>query len=215
MKSVLSWLIALGTANNLTASDVFPVFEKHLINYSVPTNTLGCLSDTNYLVGTNLIYKLNGQIFLNPADGHIQSIAEGFSGKTDESTPWKTLAEVLAAYQHGSPENETRAIYDNASTNFLNMIYGKNQDQLKARYQTMTGSITGMQVIMGFEYSGVYLAEVKLEYKDGSHVVMPYYFALNADKYKLSAFQDTNTSPILTNIGLLLNNQSTLDASLK
>ena len=62
------------------------------------------------------------------------------------------------------------------------MVYGN--DQMKARYQTMTGSITGMQAVMGFDYSGVYLAEVKLDYKDGSHVVMPYYFVLNATRYK-------------------------------
>jgi hypothetical protein len=201
--NILIWCAALGVASNVAALDVFPTFEKYQILYAIPTNTPGCLSDPKYLVGTNLIYKLNGQIFSNPIEGHIQTIAEGFSGNTDETSPWKTLTEVLAAYQHGSPENETRAFYDDTSTNFLKMVYGN--DQMKARYQTMTGSITGMQAVMGFDYSGAYLAEVKLEYKNGSHVVMPYYFVLNANSYKLCAFQDTNTSPMFTNIGLYLN----------
>jgi len=200
---ILNCVATLGAAKELIASDVFPNFEKAPINFAVPTNTPACFSDPNFLVGTNYIYKLNGQIFSNPTEGHIQSVAEGFSGKTDESTPWKTLTELLAAYQNGNPENEIRALYDDTSTNFLNMVYGS--EQMKARYQTMTGSITGMQAVMGFDYSGAYLAEVRLNRKDGTYQFMPFYFVLKDNKYKLSAFQDTNTNPILTNIGLFLN----------
>ncbi len=200
---VLILVAALGAAKNLIASDIFPGFEKTSINFAVPTNTPACFSDPTFLIGTNYIYKLNGQIFSSPAEGHIQSVAEGFSGKTDESTPWKTLTELLAAYQNGNQENEIRALYDDTSTNFLNMVYGS--EQMKARFRTMTGSITGMQVVMGFDYSSVYLAEVRLDYKDGTYQVMPFDFVLEANKYKLSAFQDKNTNLILTNIGLFLN----------
>jgi len=194
----------LNFANELKAENTFPVFTEQPIKISIPTNMPFYQHDKAFEVGSNVVYSVTGQIFTNAADGHIQTTAEGFSGKTDESTPWKTLTELLAAYQNGNQENEIRALYDDeTSTNFLNMVYGS--EQMKARFRTMTGSITGMQVIMGFDYSGAFLGEVRLNYKDGTYQEMPFYFVLKADRYKLSAFQDKNTNPMLTNIGLFLN----------
>jgi hypothetical protein len=190
---LLMCFVSLGAAKDLVASDIFPKFEKASVNFAVPTNTPYCASDPKFLVGTNYIYKFDGQFFSNPAEGHIQTVAEGFSGKTDEGTPWKTLTELLAAYQNGSSENDVRALYDESSTNFLNMVYGS--EQMKARFQTWTGSITGMQVVLACDYLGAYLAEVKLDYKDGHHEVTQFFFALKDTKYKLTALQITKPDP--------------------
>jgi hypothetical protein len=200
---VLIWVAALGTAENVIASDVFPSFVRNAIDFAVPTNTPGCLNDPSFLVGTNYVYKLNGQNFPASVNGHIQSTAEGFSGKTDESTPWKTLTELLAAYQNGSSENEIRALYDDASTNFLTMVYGN--EQMKARFQAMGLSITAMQAVWGYDYAGGYLAQVRLSFKDGRREVSQYYFVLKGGRYKVSSLNIPKPDPSLMNIGLFLN----------
>ena len=87
--------LILWAGNHAFAADVFPQFVKNKLSFTVPKNTPGCVSDPGSLVGTNYVYQLNGQVFANPASGHIQSLAEGFSGKSNGSSPWKTLTELL------------------------------------------------------------------------------------------------------------------------
>ena len=74
-------------------------------------------------VGSNVVYTLNGQIFTNASAGHIQTLAEGFSGATDRSTPWKTLTELLAVYERGARSNAVRRLYTAQSQSFIDEIF--------------------------------------------------------------------------------------------
>jgi hypothetical protein len=193
----------LGTGISLFASDTFPNFSKTTFDFAVPTNTPWSVMDTNALVGTNYVYKLSGQIFADPESGHIQTVAEGFSGKSDESTPWKTLTELLAAYQKGSDKNLITSLYTANSSKFLNQVYGN--DQYKLRFQNIGRSIVGMQAVMGYDFTNIFLAQVKLDFKAGNHEVSQFCFALDGSKYKLIALDIQTPPAALMNIGMFLN----------
>lgn len=203
---ILILVAAWGAVENVIAADVFPDFVRNPVDFIVPTNTPGCVNDPSSLVGTNYVYKMNGQSFPASVNAHIQSTAEGFSGKTDESTPWKTLTELFAAYQNGSPETEVRALYSGNSTNFMTMVYGN--EQMKARFKAMGLSITGMQVVWAYDYAGGYLAQVRLSHKDSHSEVSQFYFILEGGKYKVSSINFSKPDASLMNIGLFLNKSS-------
>jgi hypothetical protein len=202
IKTLIITLLSVITFNAFSL-DVFPKYETGLIVYSVPTNTPGCFSDPDFLVGTNYVYKLKGQVFLNPLEGHIQTLSEGFSGKSDESTPWKTLSELLATYQKGSSESEIRAIYSDLSGSFLSKVY--SNEQMKSRYQAVGLSIVNMQAVLGYYYADGYLAQVRLTFKDGRQEVSQFYFVTDGVKYKMSSLRIKKMDPSLINIGLFLN----------
>jgi len=83
------------------AQNTFPDFSFANIQINVPTSMAYLQDDSIKINGNNLVYNLNGQIYnIDNGEGHIQTTAEGFSGFTDRSTPWKTLTELLAAYQN-------------------------------------------------------------------------------------------------------------------
>jgi hypothetical protein len=158
-------------------------------------------------VGSNYLYKLNGQVFANPASGHIQSLAEGFSGKSNGSSPWKTLTELLAAYQRGSAETEVRSLYTTSSGEFLNQVYG--DAEVKARFQEMGRTISGMQAVMGYDYGGIFMAQVKLQFKGGHQEMTQFCFALEGGRYKLLALPMQKLGPALMNIGMFLSQKLT------
>lgn len=187
------------------SSDVFPAFETDSFDFMVPTNTPGCLKDMNNAVGANYVYHLNGQR-VSGNEGHIQTLAEGFSGKTDESTPWKTLTELLALYQKGGSKQEMIALYDNDSVSFIEMVYG---DKMRASFQASCRSIQKMSVVLGFDCSGYYLAFVRTSYSGGRQNVIPFAFTNNHGKYKVSAPHFTNPPAVFLNVGACLNNART------
>ncbi|MGP8078923.1 MAG: hypothetical protein ACLPVI_00220 [Dehalococcoidales bacterium] len=188
------------------ASDVFPVFTNTVINITIPASIPGCADDMGHLIGTNYVYQLDGQLFADNK-GHIQTVSEGFDGKTDESTPWKTLTELLAFYQNGGSKDNLAALYDETATNYENTMYGT--DEMKDRFQAYGRSIVSMQVILSCRYSDNYnLAFIRFDYKDGRHDVMPYFFTLIGTRYKLAAVNLGKPSPWLLNIGLYLNKES-------
>jgi hypothetical protein len=189
------------------AADVFPQFVKNKLSFAVPRNTPGCVSDPGSLVGSNYVYQLNGQVFANPASGHIQSLAEGFSGKSNGSSPWKTLTELLAAYQRGSAETEVRSLYTTSSGEFLNQVYG--DAEVKARFQEMGRTISGMQAVMGYDYGGIFMAQVKLQFKGGHQEMTQFCFALEGGRYKLLALPMQKLGPALMNIGMFLSQKLT------
>ena len=117
------WIITLAFTINATAEDHFPIFSEVPLKVAIPTGMQGYQSipkdqpvpkyevvtntvGTNAIVTTNALFTLIGQIFTNVTDGQIQLASEGFSGTTDKGTPWKTLTELLAAYQQGSDEKK-------------------------------------------------------------------------------------------------------------
>ncbi|MBA4146745.1 MAG: hypothetical protein H0X66_01425 [Verrucomicrobia bacterium] len=146
-------LCAVGAALGV---DVFPKYSKSSITAQIPTNTVGYIKDAAFELGTNVVYTLNGQIFINSANGNIQTVAEGFSGATDKSTPWKTLTELLAVYQQGVTSNKVAALYTPDSQEFLDEIF--TDAEVTTRFKEFSSSITNMQVLMGFDLSNGFYA---------------------------------------------------------
>ena len=173
------------------AGDVFPSYSKTSIAIIIPTNTIGCLIDSASIAGTNYVYTVNGQMFTNATDGHIQTTAQGFSGTSDRSTPWKTLTELLAAYQHGCPEKQMRSLYTTASQDFLERVY-KNPD-ITARFVNYASSITNMQVCMGYDFKSGYLAYVKIDHGYHSQID-PFFMIQSNGKYLLSTYSSNETN---------------------
>jgi hypothetical protein len=187
------------------ASDVFPVFTNTVVHITVPSKIPGCMSDIGHLVGTNYVYELDGQMF-SDGKGHIQTVTEGFSGKTDEGTPWKTLTELLSFYQNGGSKKDLAALYDETATNYVNLMYGT--DEMKERFQAYGRSIINMEIILGCKYSDNYLAFIRIDYKDGHHDITPYFFTLIGTRYKVAAVNLGKPSPSFLNIGVYLNKES-------
>lgn len=202
-----TWIfVASICSGDVLASDAFPVFTTTPINITIPASIPGCANDIGHLIGTNYVYELDGQMFSHDK-GHLQTVAEGFSGKTDESTPWKTLTELLAFYQNGGSKNDLAALYDETSTNFINLVYGT--DEMKGRFQAFGHSIVGMQIILGCKYSDNYIAAyVRMDYRDGHHDITPFFFTAAGAKYKVIALNIDKPVPSFQNIGLYINKEA-------
>lgn len=202
-----SLIIILGITSSMVSSilagDVFPSFSKVPIEITISTNLTGTLIDTTAVVGTNYVYNMNGQIFTNSIDGHIQTTAEDFSGVTDKSTPWKTLTELLAAYQRGCSEKELRSLYSEKSQDYLADIY--KSKEVTDRFKRYGASITNMNVCLGFDFANGFIAFVKIDHAYGSQRD-PLYFVKSNNKYLLSTYTSDETN--INNIMVYLSSSS-------
>jgi len=197
----------MGLFANVMAGDNFPKFSKTQIKIKIPTNIPGYEKTPSFEVGSNAVYTINGQIFTNTSDGHIQTMEEGFSGTTDKHTPWKTLTELLAVYQHGCDEKKTRLLYSASSKEFLDQVFSK--PDAVARFQDYGKSIKGMQVVMGFDFKDGYCAIVSADDTDSKNDLMPFYFVQTNDVYLLSSVDDND--PKSANIAVFLNTHPAKD----
>ncbi|MDB6024992.1 MAG: hypothetical protein JWM68_1215 [Verrucomicrobiales bacterium] len=200
-------------AKNVSAADVFPVFKTGPIEVVIPTNTPHLLAySLSEKEGTNLIYRSTGQIFTNAAEGHIQSKAEGFSGSTDRSTPWKVITELLAVNQEGNPEAKTRALFSSGSQKSLDEIY--NKTEIKERFQSMGSSITNMQALMWHqsgEPDGGLFVYTKYFFRSGRSSVLPLYMVKQGEKYELvsKTMSQNLTNNMQNNIMVFLQSANT------
>jgi hypothetical protein len=198
------WLTALAIAGCVSAADVFPGFSSGPITVKIDTNTLGYVPDPAFEVGSNVVYTLTGHIFTNASAGHLQTLAEGFSGTTDKSTPWKTLTELLAVYQQGTSSNSIRQLYTAESQPFMDEIF-TNADGT-SRLRNFGLSVTNMQVLLGFNWSNGFFAVTAFGSQENPYDTMPYYFVQTNGQYLLSEFE--MGEPKLANIGVFLNTHS-------
>jgi hypothetical protein len=162
------------------------------------------VADPAFEVGTNVVYTLNGQIFTNTSAGHIQTVAEGFSGTTDKTTPWKTLTELLAVYQQGASSNTIRQLYTFESQPFMDEVF-TNADGT-SRLHSFGLSITNMQVLLGFNWSNAFYAVTAFGSQGNPVDTMPYLFVQTNGQYLFSEFEIED--PKLQNIGVFLNTHS-------
>ena len=195
--------ITSSTVSSILAGDVFPAFVEVPLEIKISTNVAGTQIDTTAVVGTNYVYNLNGQIFTNAIDGHIQTTAEGFSGSTDKSTPWKTLSELLAAYQRGCSEKELRLLYSHNSQDYFTDIY--KSKEVTDRFKSYGTSITNMNVVLGFDFASGFIAFVKIDHAYGSQKD-PLYFVKSNNKYLLSTYTSDETN--INNIMVYLSSSS-------
>ena len=198
-------LIACVTKMSLQASDSFPTFGEYSYAIAIPTNIVGCQIDTNKLVGTNLVYSLVGQVFSNSSLGHIQTLAEGFSGTTDRATPWKIITEMLAVSQQGAVSNKMSSLYSVGSQSYIDSIY--TNATTFASFRAFSTSITNMQALMGYEASGGFIAITSIQTTDSAVAdILPFYLVKSNNVYLLSSFDSSDSRE--ANIGVFLNSHS-------
>jgi hypothetical protein len=199
-------LICVSPVAWVSGADAFPSFRFGSVTIKIPTNTPGYEADPAFEVGTNVVYTLYGQICTNASAGHIQTVAEGFSGTTDKLTPWKTLTELLAVYQQGATSNSIRGLYSAESQPFIDEVYNTNGT---SRLYTFGLSVTNMQVLLGFNWSNGVYAVAALGSQGNPVDTMPYFFIHTNCQYLLSEFDIAD--PKLINIGIFLNTNSVTD----
>ena len=194
-------LVTMGISSQVKAQDVFPEYEKSSKRLYIPIEQiqLGYQEDVKNEVGFNFSYNVNGQIFMNPADGHIQTIAEGFSGITDKSTPWKTLTELLAAYQR-TDADAVKALYTPDSQTAINDLL--SDPEVAVRFTRYMQAIQGLDVLLGFDYRDGFFTIVKTQYNDATSELVSFYFVPNGSGYWLKAA--TFDEAITANISLFL-----------
>ena len=96
----------------------------------------GCQPTPEFEVGANVVCPLTGQMFTNLTGEPLQTATGGFSGATDKSAPWKTLAELLAVYQQGDDLNKVRGLYTDSSREFFDKMLANQEvaPKMKAYY---------------------------------------------------------------------------------
>lgn len=179
--AVLGWLAWAGEVS--FATDTYLPFSLSSLTLTVPTNTTGYVSDPANQVGPNAVYHVTGQTFNYQAT--IQTIAQGYDGVVDTTTPWRTLTALLAAYQQGAHQSAIDALYNSTGQSFINSIYSSPSDL--SNFQSFTGSIQGMTVILGYNLGSGFVGLVLLQTTGGNDLV-PYYFMQVGGHYLLTTF---------------------------
>lgn len=182
----LCLIVVIIPTRTVHAQDVFPEFTTSLTTIHIPIDVLqGYHEDPGHEVGAYVAYTVNGQFFTDPAQGHLQTLAEGFSGTSDRSTPWKTLTELLAAYQT-TDIDAIRALYTAASQVALDGLLTDPETQV--RFMNFMGAIAGMDVLLGFDHKNGFLAIVNIHYSGESQTdLMPFFFVQAGSAYLLSS----------------------------
>lgn len=172
------------------AEDVFPEFTTTTTTTYLPFRTFqGYHADPVHEVGLNVKYTLeNSQLFTEPAKRHIQTLAEGFSGTTDRSTPWKTLTELVAAYQTGDL-NKVRTLFTPESHGEIDTMLA--DPALKQKYSDFIQSIASVDVLLGFNYKNGFLAMLEVRGKGMSPQAKvaptPLFFVKSGAEYLVSS----------------------------
>ena len=152
-------------------------------------------------VGPNVVYNLTGQIFTNLTGESLQTTAEGISGATDRTTPWKTLTEALAVYQQGYDQNKVRALYTDSSQEYFDKML--TNLEVAPKMKEYYSSVTGMQLLLGFNLDGGYVAFVNEAGPAAAKHPMPYFLVKTNGVYRLST--NNNDSKMLLNIWVFFN----------
>lgn len=190
MKATHFITIILLVITDASAADRFPAFSRGPIHLRIPTNdTPGYLPDSDHESNGFLIYDFLGQAFTNPVDGHIQTLAEGFSGTTDKSTPWKTLTELLAAYQTG----DIQKIRDLTDDPVFEKDMLDNPEHV-ALFKAYLATVVGMNVVIGFEYRNGFQAFVTVHCRDSTNRgVSGFLFLKTGSEYRVATtYHDDN-----------------------
>lgn len=177
------------------AQNTFPDFTFGNVQISLPISMVYIQSDSTNINGDDLVYNLTGQMFnINNGEGHIQTISEGFSGVTDRSTPWKTLTELLAAYQNND-FNAVKSLFTAAGQDSIDIFLPTPADI--TQYMSQTSTIQSIDIYCAYELEGRIIAHTKIPQFDG---VMPFFFEEVNGQYLVSTTVDASATS--WNIGL-------------
>jgi hypothetical protein len=204
-------LCVMNLSISVMAVDNFPDFSETQIQLIIPTNMPGYDPFPGLEAGTNAVYPIIGEVFPSATAGHIQTIAEGFSGTTDKKTPWKTLTELLAAYQHSCNEQMIRPLYSASSKEYVDGIFLK--PEILTQYKEYGKSIIGMRAVLGFKTSIItngYVALVSIDDTDPKTEIIPIYFVKTNGIYYLSSITE-DEDPKVGNLVAFLRQHSAKD----
>jgi hypothetical protein len=202
---ILVCFIALTIPNwKVSAEDTFPEFRSSDIRLYVPIEKIihAYQADLEHEVGFNFSYNVHGQPFTESGKGHIQTLAEGFSGTSDKSTPWKILTELLVAYHHTDIE-VVKSLYTSDSQEYINQLL--SDPNVKERFINYMKAVKGMDVVLGFDHKNGFIAFVNLDYSESAehrYGLTPFFFVLSGAEYLLSRV--TLNEPITANISTYL-----------
>ncbi|MBN2514074.1 MAG: hypothetical protein JXB18_14140 [Sedimentisphaerales bacterium] len=186
------------------AEDIFPTFAPSMVRLYIPIEKIvnGLQQDIQNEVGFNFSYNVTAQLFAEENQGHIQTLAEGFSGETDRSSPWKTLTELLAAYQR-KDKDRVRSLYTLESQKYLDSLL--SDSTVEEKFMSYMKAIEGMEVLIGFYHKDGFVAFVNLDLGEMSEFryrLTPFFFKQIDSQYFLS--RTTLDEPITANISLYL-----------
>ena len=184
------------------AGDKFPNFSLSSQTIYIPIDKIqGYQTDSTHQQGINVVYTIYGQLFTDTLQGHIQNVSEGASGTSDKTTPWKTLTELLFAYQTKNIEKVKSLYTPESQTKFTQTILAN--PEVKQRFIEYMGNIKGMEAFLGFEHKTGFLALVRVNNGETSSVnINPFYFVKSGSQYLFSAM--TLDEPIDSNIAVFL-----------
>ena len=180
------WLPSSTYAQNsipaFTTSDIELKFTKFLN---------GCMKDSLNTVGNNLLYKLKGQQF-GENGINLPQISDGFTGKTNQATPWEVLSELIYAYQQKDVK-KIKELYNSASQEKVVKVFEGENAQAALTALSECGKV---KALMGFEYKNGYYVIVETE----KYGINYNYLIKEKGKYKLSMLEEK--SPLTWNIAL-------------
>jgi len=184
MKKFIIFTVIYTALNSAVFSQTkIPEFKTSDVEIRFTKFLNGCMADPANTVGNELVYKLKGQVF-SDEEGNIPLISEGFSGKTNQATPWETLSEIVAAYQKKDVK-KIKSLYNKSSQAKVSSVFEGENAQNALSTLSQCGSV---KVLMGFEYNDGYYAIVETE----NLGINSNYFVLEKGKYKLSVLTDKN-----------------------
>jgi len=186
MKNIILGLI-LFMPSLFFGQNQFPIFKFSTVQFTVPESIAMLQNDSLNLVGEEFVYSLKGQKFdMNAGEGHIQTLAEGFNGSTNKRTPWKTLTELLAAYQ-SNDFNKVQSLYTADSQAAINAMLPTQSDI--NNYMNHASTISAIDVYCAHKLDGRIIAYAKIPEYDG---VMSFYFKKKGKKYYMSSVVDSS-----------------------
>jgi len=149
------------------------------------------MPDPANTIGNELVYQFKGQIF-KENQGKIPQKEDGFTGKTDQITPWETLSELVWAYRNKDVK-KIKSLYNKNSQSKVSSVFEGENSTSALNTLSQCGEV---KVLMGFEYQNGYYAIIETE----NLGITSNYFVLEKGKYKLSVLADKN--PASWNIAL-------------
>lgn len=218
LRTICFWGILLTAAGGMVsfakAENRFPAFANATYDMYIPIEEMlgGFQRDPEHDIGAmNFRYTIEGQLFTAPETGHIQTTAEGFQGTTDRGTPWKTLTEALAAYQRTDIDT-VKALY--APATHAQIDEALADPVMKANYLAFMQSMTGIDVLLGFNHKNGFLALANVHFRDSASgatqtEIQPIFFVREGSTYLLSA--QTLDEAIDKNIAIFLKNHAVAD----
>jgi len=190
-KIIVITVIAFLSYYYTTAQNNIPVFNSTNIELKFSKFLNGCMKDSLNTVGNNLVYRLKGQQF-GENGINLPLLSDGFSGKSNRSTPWETLTELVAAYQQ-KDVRKIKELYNSTSQEKVSKVFDGENAQVALDALSACGKV---KVMMGFEYKDGYYAIVETE----KYGINSNYFVKEKGIYKLSYLDEK--SAITWNLSL-------------